>query len=339
MYLKAVIDGLLQGQSLDQNTSEALFAALLEGNIPPVQIAAILTLLAQRGPAADEVTGAVKALKSRMIPVHASVPVMDCCGTGGDVAGTYNISTAVSFVLAGLGETVAKHGNRSASSQCGAADVLEELGVMLTLPPHVLAKALEDCRIAFIFAPNHHPALRQVAPIRQDLGFRTIFNALGPLLNPASPQKQLIGVYSEALMPLMAQAARATGIAHSLIVHGAGNLDEISLTGESTLAWEDTGGKLNWRKVTPVDFNLPAHDIKDLKGGNAQVNAAALMALLGGEKSAYRDTVLANAAACLAIEDPQADLKPLVKRAALAIDDGAALAAFKAYRDFSQANV
>lgn len=337
MLVKTILADLLQGARLDRATAQSLFSTLFDGDILPAQTAAILTLLAARGAETEEITAAVQALRSRMIPVYTSLPVLDCCGTGGDQTGTFNISTAVSFVVASCDVPVAKHGNRSASSQCGAADVLEACGVKLNLNPEALAGALSECNIAFLFAPNHHPALRQVAPIRQELGFRTIFNMLGPLLNPCLPKRQLIGVYDKRIMDVMAESARACGIIKAWTIHGAGGMDEIALHDESHICIMDGDHKLQYRSVTPTDFGLGFVNPAQLQGGKADVNAAALMDLLRGQPSAYRDTVLANAACALAVayDNPSPDLQLLTTKAAHAIDSGAALAVFDRYHAYT----
>ena len=337
MLVKTLLNDLLQGARLDQTAARTVFATLFDGDLLPAQITAILTIFAMRGADSAEIAGAVEALRARMIAVPTALPVIDCCGTGGDMSGTYNISTAVSFITAACDVPMAKHGNRSASSQCGAADVLEACGVRIDLSASQLAQALEHCNIAFLFAPNHHPALRQVATLRQELGFRTIFNLLGPLLNPCRPQRQLIGVYDVRLLELMAQAAQACGLSKAWIIHGAGGMDEIALHGDSFICALDDGAISAVRTVTPTDFGLAYVNPAQLQGGKAEQNAAALLDLLNGAPSPYRDTVLANAACALAVayDDNAPDLKLLTAKAANAVDSGAARHVFERYRAFS----
>jgi len=259
---------------------------------------------------------------------------MDCCGTGGDGLHSYNISTATAFVLAACGIPVAKHGNRSSSSKSGAADVLEQTGVRLSLPVPALETALARFNFCFLMAASHHEAMRHVAPVRRQLEVRTIFNLIGPLANPAGAALQLIGVFDRKWLFPMAQALRSLGAERAMIVHGAGGFDEISLTGE-TEAVLLRHGEIIAHTLTPADFGLPSYPAEAFMGGDARQNAEALMDLLSGRHMPYRDIVLANAAAAICLHEDTSDYKEAARRAAAAIDDGRALRVWQDYQLYS----
>ncbi len=297
------------------------FATIMDGGADDEAIAAFLTAMADRGETVAEVTAAARSLRARMIPVEAPPGAIDVCGTGGDGKGSLNVSTAVAIVVAACGVPVAKHGNRAASSQSGAADVLRELGLDLDRPPAHAEATLAELGIAFLFAANHHPAMARVAPVRRALGRRTIFNLLGPLANPAEVKRQLVGVFAPAWVHPIAQTLGALGAEAALVVHGEDGLDEISLSGPTLAAhWPDRAPT----RIAPEDANLSRHPLAALTGGSAAHNAAALTRLLAGEAGAYRDTVCLNAAAALMIADMADTLPHGVLLAAEAIDSGAA---------------
>jgi anthranilate phosphoribosyltransferase len=311
------------GESLSLEEMRQAFTILLDGGAAPEQIAAFLTAIKVRGETPQELRGAVDVLKARARMIKAPKGAVDTCGTGGDGADTFNISTAVALVLAGGGVPVAKHGNRAVSSLSGSSDVLSALGVSTDLPLNEVERGLAEDDIVFLFAPNHHPVLATVAPIRKALGFRTLFNMLGPLLNPANAGRQLIGVFSPHLLPLFAEVAREGGSEHVWIVHGTGGLDELSLEGES-LVCELKDGKIRDFRVTPEDAGLERVPNEALRGGSVEDNAKALKALLGGEKSAYREAVLFNAAAGFIVAGKAGDLKAGAELARQSLDSGGA---------------
>ncbi|HNR98649.1 MAG TPA: anthranilate phosphoribosyltransferase [Planctomycetota bacterium] len=319
------IKRLVAGAGLSEDESEALLAYIMEGKCTEAQIGAVLALLRRNGETPEEIAGFAKAMRAKALAVPFAGESMDLCGTGGDGKGTINISTAASFVVAACGVTVAKHGNRAATSRSGGADVLERLGLKLEAPPEKLARALEDVGICFLFARVFHPAMRFVAQARIDLGTRTIFNLLGPLTNPAAPRRQLLGVFSPEAARLMAAALCRVGVARAWLVHGAGGVDEVSPAGP-TRVWEVEGGRVRERVVAPADFGLPVRALDLIRGGDAARNAEVMRAVLRGEESPAQEAVLMNAAAALFIADRAADLKDGVARAREAVASGAAAA-------------
>ena len=323
--LKPTLARLAQGQTLSVEESENAFGLIMAGEATPSQIAGLLMAMRVRGETVAELTGAVQAMRARMLAVDAPADAIDVCGTGGDGFGTLNVSTAVTFVLAGLGVTVAKHGNRALSSRTGGADVLTSLGVNVDVPVDRLPAILRVAHCAFLFAPRHHAALRHAAGPRVELGTRTIFNLLGPLANPARVTRQLTGVFSPVWALPMAETLRNLGSTDAWIVHGQG-LDELTLAGESqVVALKD--GVITSFTIIPEDAGLEPAPIAAIAGGEAAHNAAALLALLEGEQGAYRDTVLLNAAAGLIVAGRVDGLKQGVAQAAQAIDSKVALAA------------
>ncbi len=330
-------DLLVRIRGGDYLTRQEMFDALtgiVDNKYTPAQVGAFLMGLSVRGEGVEEIIGAVGFLKAQVDPVFAPDKTIDCCGTGGDHSGTYNISTAVGFVLAACGQPVAKHGNRAASSKSGAADVLEALGVNLDISKAQCEEALEKLNFCFLMAPHHHKVLKPLAGLRKELGFRTIFNILGPLANPANTKRQLIGVYDRKMLRLFAEVLLRLGAEKAMIVHGSDGLDEITLSG-STYCARVENGTIEELELRPSDFGLDPIDAEDIKGGMADENASALLALLNGKKSAYRSIVLANAAAALMVSDRAASLKDGVAIAAKAIDDGTALSVLNDYRDFT----
>lgn len=320
-----------EGSVFSEEEMAECIGLLMRGDADPAQAATFLTALSRRGETAGEIAGAARALRALAASIRAPAGAVDCCGTGGDGLHTYNISTAVALVCAACGVPVAKHGNRSVTSKSGAADVLESLGVTLALSSGTLEHALRDIGFCFLMAPHHHQAMRHMAPVRKSLGFRTIFNLLGPLANPAGARKQLIGVYDRKWVVPMAEALSALGADSAMVVHGEDGLDEITLTGRTFAAILHPGGRIEEAEFTPDTFGLPVIDLAAIRGGDAAENARALQALLTGERSAYRDMVLANAAAVLYLHDGRS-LKDGVAAAASAIDQGHALSILERYK-------
>ena len=311
-------------------------SSIMEGAESPEQIKEFLTILKERSETAEEISGAARVLRSKVLPIKAPSNALDCCGTGGDGISTYNISTAVALVAASCGVPMAKHGNRSASSQSGAADVLEALGVNLEISKEKLEEALERYNFCFLMAPEHHKAMKHVAPIRKSLGFRTIFNLLGPLANPANTKNQLIGVYDPKWLRPMAEALHKLGTERAWLVHGHDGMDEITLTDKTSLVILNNGN-ISEHTLSPASFDLPECKLEDLRGGAPDENASALKELLKGKNSAYRNIVLANTAAVLAIHSAKdiTYLPALVKTAAQAIDTGQAEKTLENYIAFT----
>lgn len=309
---------------MNQAESEALFGRMLDGEMPDEAIAATLIELAERGETAEEVAGAVRAMRARMKRITAPAGAIDVCGTGGDGQHSLNVSTAVALVVAACEVPVAKHGNRAASSLAGGADTLEALGLNLARASDMAEETLTDLGIAFLFAQAHHPALGRIAPIRKALGRRTIFNLLGPLANPAGVTRQLVGVSHPSLIALYRDAMQLLGTEAALIVSGAEGLDELSIEGTSYMA--AIGLPPLPIEITPGDAGLIPHPLADLRGGDAAFNAEALQRLLLGETGAYRDAVLLNSAAALIVAGQVTDLLEGVEEAAEALDKGLAKA-------------
>jgi anthranilate phosphoribosyltransferase len=304
--------------------AETLFGQMLNGAMSDAKIAETLLTMADRGETSDEIAGAAKAMRARMIPIVAPKNAIDVCGTGGDGSHSLNVSTAVAIVVAACGVPVAKHGNRAASSKAGGADTLEALGLNLDHASETAEATLADLGICFLFAQKHHPALARIAPIRKSLGRRTIFNLLGPLCNPASVTRQLVGVPSPAMIPRYAKAMQQLGTTRAMIVSGEEGLDELSISGVSRFA--SIGFDLGHDIIAPEGTGLPRHPPAAIRGGDAHFNAAALRRLLDGEAGAYRDAVLLNAAAALIVADQAHDGEDGIEEAAEAIDKGLAKA-------------
>lgn len=308
--------------SLSAEESEALIGQMLDGLIDDKATANALVAMADRGETAEEIAGAVRAMRARMRAIDAPANAIDVCGTGGDGQHSLNVSTAVALVVAACGVPVAKHGNRAASSKAGGADTLETLGLDLARAAITAEDTLPDLGIAFLFAQSYHPALARLAPIRKALGRRTIFNLTGPLCNPARVSRQLVGVASPDLVPVYADAMRLLGSERALVVSGMEGLDELSIAGPSRV--EAIGIPGIPSQISPEDAGLPAHPLSAIRGGDPDHNADALRRLLLGEEGAYRDAVLLNAAAALVVAGDAADLKTGVEEAAEALDKGLA---------------
>jgi anthranilate phosphoribosyltransferase len=322
---KPLLSRLADGATLSEDDAGEFFASCLRGEPTPAQVGAALTAMRMRGETLGEITACARAMRRAAIHIEPPFPTIDVCGTGGDGLHTLNISTAVGFVAAGGGLKVAKHGNSAQSSKSGTADVLTELGVAIEAPADRQLKALEEAGICFMFAPAHHGAMRHVAPIRAELGFRTIFNLLGPLTNPAGAKRQVVGVFAEKWVSPLAQALGMLGAERAWVVHGGG-LDEMTTTGETAVA-EYRDGQVRLFTVTPEAVGLQRAALADLTGGTPAENAATLRRLLAGEQGAYRDIVLLNAAAAFLVGEKVETLREGVELAGVVIDDGRAQAA------------
>jgi anthranilate phosphoribosyltransferase len=324
--LKPFIAKVAAGASLSEAETKEAFEVIMTGGATPSQIGGFLMALRVRGETVAEIAGAAAVMRAKAHGVTAPAGAIDTCGTGGDGAGTWNISTAAALVAAGCGVPVAKHGNRAMSSKSGAADVLAALGVNLDADMALVEKALAEANIGFLMAPRHHAAMRHVGPTRVELGTRTIFNLLGPLSNPAGAKRQLLGVFSAHWVEPLAHVLHRLGSEAAWIVHGSDGLDEITVTGPTTVA-ELKDGHVRTFEVTPEDAGLKRWPAEDLKGGDGAHNAAALRGVLAGETGAYRDIVLLNAAAALVVAGKAADLRAGADLAANSIASGAAQAA------------
>jgi anthranilate phosphoribosyltransferase len=317
------LEKVASGGTLSEEEAANAFDAIMEGGVPEMQLAGFLVAMKARGETVDEIAGAVRAMRGRMRKVSAPSGAIDVVGTGGDVKGTYNISTASAFVLAGAGVPVAKHGNRAVSSKSGAADVLESLGVNLKMTPEEAERALATCGIAFLFAPTYHPAMRHAAPVRQGLRLRTIFNLLGPLSNPAGTKRQIIGVFAEEWLMPLAETMRRLGAEHVWVVHGTDGMDELTTTGPTRVV-ELKDGELREFEVTPSDAGLETASPESLRCGPAQESATAINALFSGKKGPFRDIVLLNAAAAFIVAGKARSLGEGAELAADSIDSGKA---------------
>lgn len=328
--------GIAPTRPLTREEAEGAFQILFDGEATPAQMGGLLMALRTRGETVGEYAAAAAVMRAKCLKVVAPAGAMDIVGTGGDGKGTLNISTAAAFVVAGAGVPVAKHGNRNLSSKSGAADALTELGINVMIGPQLVEKALKEVGIGFMMAPMHHPAMRHVGPVRIELGTRTLFNILGPLTNPAGVKRQLTGAFSADLIRPMAEVLQALGSEKAWLVHGGDGTDELSIAAPSMVAaLED--GKIKEFTVAPEDAGLPVHPFEAILGGTPAQNARALKALLAGEKGAYRDAVLLNAAAALVVADRAGDLKEGALIAAESIDSGAAQAKVEALALVTQA--
>jgi anthranilate phosphoribosyltransferase len=322
--MSAILDPLrIKDHSLSADEAARVFGQLLSGRAGEEEIKEFLIALSARKPTTAEFVGAVTALRAQMKAIAAPPLAIDLCGTGGDGLGTLNISTAVSFVVAAAGVPVAKHGNRSMSSQSGAADILETLGVKIDLEPFLAERTLREIGIVFLFAQTHHPAMRHVAKARQAIGKRTIFNLLGPLANPAGVKRQLVGVFAAEWLVPYAEALRALGCERAMVVHGKDGLDELTTT-DITYAATLENGVITSSEIAPEDAGLERTSLRALKGGKAAENAEALKALLAGERGAYRDIVVLNAAAALMVAGRAGDIMSGAALSGQMLDSGAA---------------
>ena len=333
-------------QSLTRSEARAVMTEVLTGKCSDAQIAALLVALHMKGETVEEIVGFAEAIRAAATPLELhgnSVldasgtgrdALVDTCGTGGDASGTFNISTATAFVAAGAGVRVAKHGNRSVTSKCGSADVMEALGVNINLPPAQIAACLDQVGIAFLFAPAMHSAMKYVQPVRRELRLRTVFNLLGPLTNPARATCQVVGVYSDELVEKLAEALSMLGLRRALVVHGSDGLDEITISGPTRVG-EVRDGSVHTYEVTPEEFGMRRAPLDDIAGGDAALNASLIRDLLAGKKSARRDVVLLNAGAALVAAGRADHLRDAVPMAAAAIDSGGALSKLQLLTTFS----
>ncbi|MGB7257662.1 MAG: anthranilate phosphoribosyltransferase [Pseudolabrys sp.] len=321
--LKALIAKVATGASLTREESASAFDRLMSGEATPSQIGGLLMAMRVRGETVDEITGAVTIMRAKMLGVKAPPDAIDVVGTGGDASGSFNISTCAALIVAGAGVPVAKHGNRALSSRSGAADVLGALGVKIDLSPEKVGRCIREAGIGFMFAPAHHPAMKNVGPTRVELGTRTIFNLLGPLSNPASVKRQMIGAFSRQWIEPMAQVLKILGSESVWVVHGSDGLDEITTSGPTSVA-ELANGKVRTFEITPEDAGLQRGKPGALLGGDAKHNAKALMDVLKGRPSAFRDVAVINAAAALIVAGKAKDLKEGADLAAKALDSGEA---------------
>ena len=326
MLMNEAIKKLVEKQDLSPEEARAVMDIIMEGKATPAQIGGFLIALRMKGETPAEIAACARVMREHAITIRPCVQgtLVDTCGTGGDGAQTFNISTAAAFVAAGAGVPVVKHGNRGVSSRCGSADVLGALGVNFAIDPASQAKIVEEVGIAFLFAPNHHPAMRHVMAARQDIGCRTIFNLLGPLANPAGAEAQVLGVYNPALTGTVAEVLRLLGLSRAMVVHGCG-LDEITTTGETHVTELD-GGTLKNYTLTPEAFDFARASLSDLHGGEAPESARILREVLQGEKGAARDIVLMNAGAAVYVGGRAQTIQEGCTLAAHSIDSGSALA-------------
>ena len=327
--IKPLLSKVADGKQLDRSEAETAFELIMSGDATPAQIGAFLIALRVRGETVNEIAAAAKIMRSKALTVKAPENSIDIVGTGGDGSGTLNISTGAALVVAGCGVPVAKHGNRALSSLSGAADVLGALGVNLDCDIDLIEKGIHQAGIGFMMAPRHHSATRHVAGARVELATRTIFNLLGPLSNPAGVKKLLVGVYAREWVEPIAHVLGSLGAERAWVVHGSDGLDELSTTGTSFVAALEHGTVTTF-DIRPEEVGLELSSIEDLRGGDSEYNAAALNALLDGQKSAYRDIVLFTAAAALVVAGKSQNLKSAIKIAEISIDDGMARSALNA---------
>jgi anthranilate phosphoribosyltransferase len=318
-----VLTHLVRGEDLDDATTAAVMESIMSGEATPVQVAGFLMALRAKGETAEEIAGLVQGMRAFALHVELAGPVVDTCGTGGDRAGTFNVSTLSAVVAAGAGAKVAKHGNRAASGKCGSADLLEAWGVVIDLPPDGVRACVDHVGIGFCFAPTFHPAMRHAMVPRRELAVPTVFNFLGPLTNPAGAAHQTIGVSDPGMAPKMAEVLARLGTQHALVFHGADGLDELTTTGPSTV-WEVRRGEVTRRQFDPLDLGIERAYVSDLQGGDVAENLRIAEAVLGGETGPRRDIVLLGAAAALIAADLSAEWPDAVERAAEAIDSGRA---------------
>ena len=333
--IREAIDGLVSGSSLSMEEASTTMREIMEGEVTPAQLGAFLTALRVKGETPEEIAGMATIMREKSLKVHVDGTLVDTCGTGGDGKGSFNISTAASFVAAASGLKVAKHGNRAASGSCGSADVLEALGVKIDLGPEGVKRCIEEVGMGFMFAPTFHPAMRHAAPVRREIGIRTVFNLMGPLTNPAGAQCQLAGVPDVSLGDKLADVLKLLGSQHSLVVHGEDGLDELTL-GARTRVWEVHNDVVHSYTISPDELDLPWVPLEDIKGGDRAENALILRRLFQGERGPIRDVVLLNSAAILMVGGKAQDLKDGIGLASEAIDSGEALRRMEALVELSQ---
>jgi len=333
--IKEAIATLVSGRSLTMEETASVMEEIMEAEVTPAQFGAFVIALRIKGETANEITGFARTMRAKAIRVMTAHPAIDVVGTGGDNSNTFNISTAAAFVAAGAGLKVAKHGNRAASSQCGSADVLEALGVRISLNAEQVQRCLEEVGIGFMFAPAFHPAMKYAAAPRREIGIPTVFNILGPLTNPADVKAQVLGVADGSLVEKLALVLQSLGSHHALVVHGEDGLDEITLT-EETRVCELKDGHIQSYSICPGDFGLPRASLDSLRGGTAEENATLLRKILASAPGPQRDVVLMNAAAALVAGDRASLLEQGVGLAREVLDSGRALAKLEQLIEFSQ---
>jgi anthranilate phosphoribosyltransferase len=349
MILEALHQVANHRQSLTREAAREVMSEILTGGATDAQIAALLVALHMKGETVEEIVGFAEAIRKAAAPLNIRDSALDVsgterdalvdtCGTGGDASGTFNISTATALTVAGAGVRVAKHGNRSVTSRCGSADVVEALGVNITLPPARVAECLETVGIAFLFAPSMHSAMKYVQPARRELRLRTVFNLLGPLCNPAHASAQVVGVYSASLVEKLASALAMLGLNRALVVHGSDGLDEITITGPTHVA-EVRDGAIRVYDISPEEFGLRAAPISEIAGGDVAANADIIRHILDGEKSARRDVVLLNAAAALVVAGRANSMNEAMPLAVESIDSGAAKSKLARLAEFTSARL
>lgn len=333
--IRQAIAVLAENQNLSEAQAAAAMTDVMEGVATPAQIAGFITALRIKGETVDEITGCAKAMRAKATTIRPQVDVLvDTCGTGGDAASTFNISTTSAFVVAGAGLPVAKHGNRAVSSRCGSADVLEALGIRIDLTPEQVARCIEHTGIGFLYAPAFHRAMQHAVGPRRELGIRTVFNVLGPLTNPANAPVQVLGVYSRKLIEPLAEVLRRLGVREAFVVHGLDRLDEISITAPTRIS-HLRNGRIYSLEISPEDAGIATADRKEIQGGDAALNAEITLRVLKGEKGPQRDVVLLNAAATLYVGGAAQHLADGVRLAADVIDTGRAVHKLDALREFS----
>jgi len=321
--IREAIAKLVERRHVSEAEASACMEELMSGAATPAQIGAFLVALRMKGETVDEITGLARVMREKSLHVEIEGPLLDTCGTGGDASGTFNVSTAAAFVAAGAGARVAKHGNRAMSSECGSADVLEALGGKIDLGPEGVERCINEANFGFMFAQAYHPAMKHVAPVRREIGVRTVFNILGPLTNPARAEHQVLGVADVAAAEKLAAVLARLGTGHALVVHGDDGLDEISVSAETDVFEVHDGGVVRRRFALP-EFGLAQHEASELRGGSPEQNATALRGVLAGETGPLRDFTLINAAAALVAADVAPDMQGGLALATKSIDSGAA---------------
>ena len=347
--IKETIEKIVSGKDLSENQMYVVFNEIMSGKATNAQIGSFVTALRMKGETVEEITGAVKVMRKKSLKVKVGPQqvdidrddinidketILDTCGTGGSGTNTFNISTTVAFIIAACGIRVAKHGNRAASSRCGSADVLEELGVNLKVPVEMVEQCINEIGIGFLFAPLFHGAMKYAIEPRREIGIRTIFNILGPLSNPAGATKQVLGVYKKELVPMLAKVLRNLGCRRAFVVHGMDTLDEVTITGKTYVA-ELKNKKIRTFFVEPKDFGLKRSSLDNIKGGSAKQNSKIVLDVLGGKKGPKRDVTLMNASAALVVSGKAKDFRSGVRMAALAIDSGSALEALNQLKELT----
>ena len=334
--LKAVLNQVIGGENLSRQEAQESMQAIMTGQASESQIGGLLTALRIKGETSEEIAGFAETMRSHTVKVECSQSdLLDTCGTGGDRKGTFNISTTVAVVVAGAGASVAKHGNHGVSSSSGSADVLKALGVRIDLPAQNVASVIEDARIGFLYAPTFHPAMKYAGKPRRELGFRTVFNVLGPLTNPLAAERQLMGVYERSLTQKLAEVLLRLNTRRAMVVHGLDGLDEISTTAPTQVS-EVVDGRILSYLIDPAEYGLPAAALEDISGGTPEQNADIVLGILRGKQGARRDLVLLNAAAALVVADKAENIREGMILAAKSIDSGAAQAKLERMRELTR---